>query len=47
VPAYSFVSTVNAIVLRGAKIIFADSCSEIPNINADEIENLITPKKKL
>ena len=46
-PSYSFVSTVNAFVLRGAKIIFADSESSTPNIDADKIESLITPKTKV
>ncbi|MEO8146181.1 MAG: dTDP-4-amino-4,6-dideoxygalactose transaminase, partial [Bacteroidia bacterium] len=45
-PSYTFVSTVNAFVLRGAKIVFADSYDNHPNINADEIEKLITPKTK-
>lgn len=45
-PSYTFVSTVNAFVLRGAKIIFADSESDNPNIDADKIEALITPKTK-
>ena len=45
-PSYTFVSTANAFVLRGAKIIFADSYDWHPNINADQIEELITPKTK-
>ena len=45
-PSYTFVSTVNAFVLRGAKIIFADSESNNPNINISDIEKLITPKTK-
>ncbi len=45
-PSYTFVSTANAFVLRGAKIVFADSQSENPNIDAAEIENLITEKTK-
>lgn len=45
-PSYTFVSTVNAFVLRGAKIVFADSNSDNPNIDADQIESLITPKTK-
>lgn len=45
-PSYTFVSTVNAFVLRGAKIIFADSEANTPNIDADSIEKLITPKTK-
>ena len=45
-PAYTFVSTVNAFVLRGAKIVFADSSALNPNIDVDLIEALITPKTK-
>jgi dTDP-4-amino-4,6-dideoxygalactose transaminase len=45
-PAYTFVSTANAFVLRGAKIVFADSNSDNPNINVDVLESLITPKTK-
>ena len=45
-PSYSFVSTVNAFVLRGAHIVFADSESSTPNIDSDKIESLITPKTK-
>ena len=46
IPAYAFVSTATAFVLRGAKIIFADSYSYHPNIDPDQIEQLITPKTK-
>jgi dTDP-4-amino-4,6-dideoxygalactose transaminase len=45
-PSYTFVSTSNAFVLRGAKIIFADSEKQTPNIDADKIEELITEKTK-
>jgi dTDP-4-amino-4,6-dideoxygalactose transaminase len=45
-PSYTFVSTANAFVLRGAKIVFADSMATNPNIDADKIESLITPKTK-
>lgn len=45
-PAYTFVSTANAFVLRGAKIIFADSYSHHPNIDSTQIETLITSKTK-
>ncbi len=45
-PSYTFVSTVNAFVLRGAKIVFADTYASHPNINPDEIEPLISPKTK-
>lgn len=45
-PSYTFVSTVNAFVLRGAKIVFADSERLTPNIDAASIEQLITPRTK-
>jgi dTDP-4-amino-4,6-dideoxygalactose transaminase len=45
-PSYTFVSTANAFVLRGAKIIFADSNKDNPNIDVNSIEALITPKTK-
>lgn len=46
IPSYTFVSTVNAFVLRGATIVFADSESSTPNIDVDIIESLITPRTK-
>jgi dTDP-4-amino-4,6-dideoxygalactose transaminase len=46
-PSYTFVSTVNAFILRGAKIVFTDSCKENPNMDVDSIEALITPKTKV
>jgi dTDP-4-amino-4,6-dideoxygalactose transaminase len=45
-PSYTFVSTANAFVLRGAKIVFADSMELNPNMDATTIESLITPKTK-
>jgi len=45
-PAYTFVSTSNAFVLRGAKIVFCDSHKEHPGIDEDLIEPLITPRTK-
>jgi dTDP-4-amino-4,6-dideoxygalactose transaminase len=45
-PSFTFVSTANAFILRGAKIILADSGSHNPNINVREIEKLITNKTK-
>jgi len=45
-PSYTFVSTANAFVLRGAKIVFADSMSNNPNMDAETIESLITQKTK-
>ncbi len=46
IPSYTFVSTANAFVLRGAKIIFADSRKDHPGIDEDSIEALITFKTK-
>jgi dTDP-4-amino-4,6-dideoxygalactose transaminase len=45
-PSFTFVSTANAFVLRGAKIIFADSRPDHPGIDEDLLESLITPKTK-
>ncbi|MAD02209.1 MAG: dTDP-4-amino-4,6-dideoxygalactose transaminase [Pseudoalteromonas sp.] len=45
-PSFTFVSSVNAFVLRGAKIVFADSYAHNPNIDADNLEALITNKTK-
>ena len=45
-PSFTFVSTANAFALRGANIIFVDSCENNPNIDPDKIENLITNKTK-
>ena len=46
VPSYTFVSTANAFVLRGAKLIFADSRADHPGMDEARIEALITPKTK-
>lgn len=45
-PSYTFVSTANAFVLRGAKLVFADSRIDHPGIDEASIETLITPKTK-
>jgi len=45
-PSFTFVSTANAFVLRGAKIVFADSYADHPNIDPAQIEALITKKTK-
>ncbi|MFY7743623.1 MAG: dTDP-4-amino-4,6-dideoxygalactose transaminase [Flavobacterium sp.] len=45
-PSYTFVSTANAFVLRGAKIVFADSQNEHPNLDETKLEALITSKTK-
>lgn len=46
VPSFTFVSTANAFVLRGAKIIFADSQPHHPNIDPEEIIKLVSPRTK-
>jgi dTDP-4-amino-4,6-dideoxygalactose transaminase len=43
-PSYTFVSTANAFILRGAKIVFADSTASHPNMATEGLENLITEK---
>ena len=45
-PSYTFVSTANAFVLRGAKIVFVDSYDNNPNINPADIEPLISKNTK-
>src|SRR5215213_3442870 len=46
VPSFTFVSSANPFILRGAKIVFADSQESNPNIDADLLEQLITNKTK-
>ena len=46
VPSYTFVSSALAFVRAGAKIVFADSMQGNPNIDAEKIEALITPRTK-
>ena len=46
IPSYTFVSTALAFVREGAKVIFADSCFDNPNIDAEKIEELITSRTK-
>ncbi|NVN92173.1 MAG: dTDP-4-amino-4,6-dideoxygalactose transaminase [Desulfuromonadales bacterium] len=46
-PSYTFVSTVNAFVLRGAKIVFADSEASTPNIDVSSLESLVTDRTKV
>ncbi len=46
IPSFTFVSTALAFVRQGAKIVFADSYNDNPNIDASKIEALITPKTK-
>ena len=45
-PSYTFVSTANPFLLRGAKLVFADSGWDNPNICPKSIEKLISSKTK-
>jgi len=45
-PDFTFVSTVNAFVLRGAKPVFADIRPDTLNLDETKLEALITPKTK-
>ena len=45
-PSNTFVSTPNAFVLRGAKIVFCDSREDHPGIDENKIEALITNRTK-
>lgn len=45
-PSYTFVSTSNAFVLRGAKIVFADSYPDNPNLDPGPLADLITDRTK-
>ena len=45
-PSYTFVSTANAFVLRGAKIVFVDIRPDTMNMDEKLIEVAITPKTK-
>jgi dTDP-4-amino-4,6-dideoxygalactose transaminase len=46
VPSFTFVSTVNAFVLRGARPVFADVRSDTLNLDETQLERLITPRTK-
>ncbi|MFV8224401.1 dTDP-4-amino-4,6-dideoxygalactose transaminase [Christiangramia aquimixticola] len=45
-PAFTFVSTANAFVLRGAKIIFCDSRIDHPGMDESKLKQLITERTK-
>lgn len=47
VPAFTFVSGVNAFVLRGATPVFADSRPDTLNIDESQIERLITSRTRM
>jgi dTDP-4-amino-4,6-dideoxygalactose transaminase len=46
VPSFTFVSTVNAFVLRGAKPVFIDIRPDTLNMDENQLEGLITEKTK-
>ncbi len=46
VPSFTFVSTINAFILRGAKPVFADIRADTLNIDENQIEDLITEKTR-
>jgi dTDP-4-amino-4,6-dideoxygalactose transaminase len=47
VPSFTFVSGVNAFVLRGAKPVFADIRPDTLNLDERQLERLITPRTKV
>jgi len=46
VPSFTFVTTVNAFVLRGAKPVFIDVRADTLNMDERQLERLITPKTR-
>lgn len=46
-PSYTFVSTANAFVLRGAKIRFVDSREDHPGMDEDKIEELVNDNTRV
>src|SRR6266852_3124209 len=47
VPSYTFVSTANAFALRGARLVFADSLPDHPNLDPAQVGALVTPRTKV
>lgn len=47
VPSYTFVSTALAFLREGATVVFADSMKCNPNLDAETLEALITPKTRV
>lgn len=47
IPSYTFVSTALAFLRVGAKVVFADSMKRNPNLDADTLEMLITPRTRV
>ena len=46
-PSYTFVTTANAFVLRGAKIVFTDIRPDTMNIDENLIESAVTKKTRV
>jgi dTDP-4-amino-4,6-dideoxygalactose transaminase len=46
VPSFTFVSTINAFVLRGAKPVFIDVRPDTFNLDEEQLESLVTPATK-
>ena len=46
-PSFTFVSTANAFVLRGARIVFVDSRPDRPGMDEDQLASLITPRTRV
>ena len=46
VPSFTFVSTINAFALRGAKPVFADVRADTLNLDESKLEALITPRTR-
>lgn len=46
VPSYTFVSSALAFTRQGARIVFADSEVNTPNLDVSKLEALITPRTK-
>ncbi len=47
VPSFTFVSSALAFIRQGARIVFADSRPDHPNLDLDGVEALITPRTKV
>ena len=46
VPSYTFVSTALAFIRQGARVIFADSRADNPNLDVEQVKSLITDRTK-
>jgi len=46
IPSYTFVTSASAFALRGARLIFADSSSDSPNVSVEDILRRVTARTK-